>query len=136
MAKNKIKLLIADDLVNWGSPKVLATGAKDILLHGNPGEFGNYVFRFQLPKHFEIQPFILTSLCFLTIIKGEILIGEGNQFIKNSMSTLPVHGFCCIPANSPIYFLSNEESILQFSGVGPIDIQYINPKDDPRNQIL
>lgn len=131
MTENK-QILTPTDMVDWGNPHVLAAGAKDILLYGNPGKAENYVFRFKLPKQFEIKPFILNSTVFLTVLEGEILIGEGDQFIKNSMTLLPAKSFCCIPENNPIYFMTNEQTILQFHGMGPIDMIYVNSKDDPR----
>ena len=134
MNKNKIKLLTPSDMTSWGDPQVLAMGAKDIILYGNPGKTENYIFRFKLPKHFEIKPFMLSSTCFLTVIEGEILMGEGDQFINKDMTILPTQSFCCIPGNYPIYFVSNEQTILQFHGVGPIDMKYVNAIDDPRNK--
>ncbi len=136
MNKNKVILLTPSDMVDWGSPKILTIGAKDILLYGNPAKSENYVFRFKLPKHFEIKPFMLNSICFLTVIEGEILFGEGDIFIKKSMSILPAKSFCHIPDNYPVYFVSNEPTILQFHGTGPVDIKYINPTDDPRNHSI
>lgn len=132
MTENKLLLQTSFNRENWGNPQVLAAGAKDILLYGNPGKPENYVFRFKLPNHFEIQPFSLNTLCFLTVIEGEILIGEGEKFIRNSMRILPTGGFCSIPENYPVYFASATETILQFHGTGPIDIQYVRFSDDPR----
>ncbi|HSW93004.1 MAG TPA: cupin domain-containing protein [Gammaproteobacteria bacterium] len=129
----KILLLTPNKMVSWGDPQVLAKGAKDIILYGNPGKAENYLFRFKLPKHFEIKPFILSSICFLTVIEGDILIGEGDKFEKNLMTILPAQSFCCIPENYPIYFMSSEQTILQFHGIGPVDMKYVNSTDDPRN---
>src|SRR5262249_32603715 len=131
MAKNKIMLITPANMLHWGTPQVLAKDAKDIILYGNPAKDENYGFRFKIPKDFEIKPFILSSTCFLTVMEGEILIGEGNKFSKSAMHILPVQSFCYIPDNYPIYFVSNEETILQFHGIGPIDIKYVDITDDP-----
>lgn len=130
----KVTILTPSEMINWGNPEVLTTGAKDIILYGSPGKSENYVFRFKLPKHFEIKPFILSTACFLTVIEGEILIGEGNQFIENIMNNLPTKSFCCIPGNCPVYFKCKETAILQFHGIGPINLSYVNKIDDPRNK--
>ncbi len=125
MSDNELILLTPDEMVNWGSPHVLNKGARDIILYGNPAKVENYVFRFKLPKNFEIKPFILNAQIFLTVIEGEILIGKGDKFIKNSMKILTSKSFCFIPDNYPIYFISSEETILQFHGIGPVDFNYI-----------
>lgn len=133
MSKNRMMLLTPCDMTSWGNPQVLAIGAKDIILYGNPGKNENYVFRFKLPNNFEIKPFTLSSICFLTVIEGEILIGEGDKFDKNLMSVLPAMSFCCIPENYPIYLMNNEQTILQFHGIGPVEMKYVSEIDDPRN---
>ena len=102
--KSQIILLKPDNMVHWGNPEILAAGAKDLLLYGNPGKSESYVFRFKLPKHFEIKPFILNSICFLTVIEGEILMGEGNEFLKNEMTILPAKSFLLYSRSSSNLF--------------------------------
>ncbi len=128
----KIILLTPGDMVNWGSPQVLTKGAKDILLYGNPGETESYTFRFKLPENYKIEPFVLTSQSFLTVIDGEVFIGEGNTFDKNSMKSVATGSFCTIPDNHPIYFMNKGQATLQFHGIGPLDLKYLNEVDDPR----
>ena len=129
----KILLQTPNDMTQWGNPIVLTKGAKDILLFGNPGKTGNYTFRFKLPENYKIEPIILTSPSFLTVIEGEIFIGEGNKFDKSSMKGMPAGSFCNIPSNHPIYLMSEKQVTLQFHGLGPIELKYLNEAHDPRN---
>lgn len=131
MTKNNLKIITPTDMINWGDPQVLSIGAKDIVLYGNPSKAGDYVFRFKLPDNFEIKPFILSTTSFLTVLEGEVLIGEGDKFTKTSMRVLPTASFCCIPDNYPINFLIKEPALLQFHGMGPIEMKYMQPKDLP-----
>ena len=32
------------------------------------------------------------------------------------------------------YALADGETVVQINGVGPFDVKYIDPKDDPRNK--
>ncbi len=121
----KIILFTPSDMINWGNPQVLTKGAKDILLYGNPGKPENYTFRFKFPENYKIEPFILTSSSFLTVIDGEIFIGEGNKFDKKFMKGMPTGSFCNIPDNHPVYFMNERPTILQFHGIGPIDLKYL-----------
>ena len=34
----------------------------------------------------------------------------------------------------PHYAMATVETIVQINGVGPFDVTYIDPKDDPRNR--
>lgn len=39
-----------------------------------------------------------------------------------------------LPAGMPHYAMADGETIVQINGVGPFDVKYVNPKDDPRGQ--
>lgn len=129
---NKFVILTPKELTVWGEPQVLAPGAKDILLYGNPGKEENYTFRFQLPENYKIQPFLLTAVCFLTVIEGEVYLGKGGQFIEKNMDRLPSMSFCAIPANTPLYLMTIGKVTLQFHGVGSVAIHYVDKQNDPR----
>jgi hypothetical protein len=34
----------------------------------------------------------------------------------------------------PHYALAASDTVVQINGVGPFDVKYVNPKDDPRNK--
>ncbi len=40
--------------------------------------------------------------------------------------------FILLPEGTKLYFWTKEEAILQFHGMGPLDVQYANRSDDPR----
>lgn len=39
-----------------------------------------------------------------------------------------------LPAGMPHYAWAEVESVVQINGVGPFDVKYLNPNDDPRKQ--
>lgn len=129
---NEFMILTPKELTAWGEPQVLLPGAKDIILYGNPGKKEHYTFRFQLPKNYKIQPFIVTTICFLTIIEGDIYLGKGAKFVEDSMDLLPTLSFCAIPAKIPVYMMTIDKVILQFHGMGSIAIDYVDKQNDPR----
>jgi hypothetical protein len=47
---------------------------------------------------------------------------------------LPAGSFVHLPAGMPHYAHAEVETIVQINGVGPFDVTYINPADDPRAQ--
>jgi hypothetical protein len=48
--------------------------------------------------------------------------------------TLPAGSFMHMPKEMPHYALMKGETVLQVHGIGPFDITYINPSDDPRKK--
>jgi hypothetical protein len=128
----QLVLLPVEKMSSWGKPKTLPPGAHDYLLSGNPGKPGLYTFRFELPSHYKIPPFSLSSTSYITVISGKLYVGEGRKFVKNNQHILPAGSYIVAPAYKPLYFWTEEKTILQFHGVGPIDVNYINLSDDPR----
>ncbi len=45
---------------------------------------------------------------------------------------LPVGGFMSILAKTNHFLYTKGEAIIQVMGLGPFDITYVNPSDDPR----
>lgn len=131
--QEQLILLPVEKMGSWGKPKTLPPGAHDYLLSGNPGKSGLYTFRFELPAHYKIPPFLLTSTSYITVISGKLYVGEGNEFVKSNQHVLPAGSYVVAPANKPLYFWTKEKTILQFHGIGPVDVNYIIPSDDPRN---
>jgi quercetin dioxygenase-like cupin family protein len=127
-------LLPVEKMNPWGKPKTLPAGARDYVLSGNPGKPELYTFRFELPAHYKIPPFLLKSTSYVTVISGELYVGEGNKFIRTSQQILSAGSYMVIPANVPLYFETDKKTILQFHGIGPIDVDYISEQDDPRSK--
>ena len=48
---------------------------------------------------------------------------------------LKAGGMLALPANHPHYvWTTDEETIIQVAAVGPFDLVYVNPDDDPRKK--
>lgn len=129
---SKLMIFTPENSPAWDNPQVLLPPAKDIILYGNPSKKEPYTFRFQLPKNYKIQPFRLTTLSFLTVMEGGIYLGRGEYFVEETMDLLTTMSFCAIPENTPVFMKTIDEVILQFHGVGAIDLDYIDKHNDPR----
>jgi len=47
---------------------------------------------------------------------------------------LPAGSFVHLPAGTPHYAWAEGETVVQINGMGPFDVTYINPADDPRKK--
>ena len=121
---SKLILLSPEQMQPWGKPKILPPGAHDYILLGNPEKTELYTFRFQLPADYQIPPFKLTALCCMTVMSGELYIGQGGKFEKANCSLMPENSFIVIPADTLLYFWTDKKTTLQFHGIGPIDFVY------------
>ena len=56
------------------------------------------------------------------------------RWIAQSLKPLPPASFVHLPAGMPHYAVVDVETIVQINGVGPFDVTYVDPKDDPRKR--
>jgi len=125
-------MVLADD-ITWGpaSPK-LPPGAQVAVLVGDPSIPGElYVFRAKLPDGYSVPPHWHPMDENVTVIEGVFTLGFGERVDEAAMRELPAGSYVTLPKEEPHYNRMRGETILQFHGIGPYDIIYVNPDDDP-----
>jgi quercetin dioxygenase-like cupin family protein len=125
-------MVLADD-ITWGpaSPK-LPPGAQVAVLVGDPSIPGElYVFRAKLPDGYSVPPHWHPMDENVTVIEGMFTLGFGERVDEAAMRELPAGSYVTLPKEEPHYNRMRGETILQFHGIGPYDIIYVNPDDDP-----
>lgn len=126
--------LLLPDGLKWVEPAVLP-GAKLTVLQGDPVKEGLFVYRFKFPANFKVPPHFHKSGENVTVLSGTFFVGLGEKFDQGSGKELPVGGFIAIPANHPHFaWAGPQETIVQVHGIGPTDITFVNPSDDPRKK--
>jgi hypothetical protein len=115
-------------------PPSLPKGAKFVVLEGDPGKDGPFVFRVKVPDGYQVPPHTHLKPERITVISGTFNIGMGDKFDKSKGRVMPAGTYGQWPAGMKHYVWTKGETVLQFHGMGPWTIEYVNPADDPRNQ--
>jgi hypothetical protein len=68
-----------------------------------------------------------------TIISGVLNIGMGEKFNAKATREMPAGTFGFWAAGMKHFAWAKGETVLQLHGIGPWEIKYVNPADDPRN---
>lgn len=129
-------LLTPGDLA-WGpaSPK-LPPGAQLAVLLGDPSVPDElYVFRVKLPDGYSVPPHWHPMDEHVTVLKGLFAVGFGERMDRAALRELPPGSYVRLPREEPHYNLMKGETVLQFHGIGPYDIVYVDPDDDPSRQV-
>jgi quercetin dioxygenase-like cupin family protein len=125
--------VVPGDAVKWGpAPPSLPPGAEAAVLHGNPAKEGPFVLRLKFPAGFTVPPHRHSKDELLTVISGRFSVGAGEKLDPALAKSLPPASFVHLPAGMPHYARADSEAIVQINGVGPFDVTYVDPKDDPR----
>lgn len=127
--------VVPGDAIKWGAaPASLPPGAQAALLLGHPGKEGPFVLRLKFPAGFVIPPHRHSKDEFVTVISGKVSITSGEKVDRGSVKPVPAASFIHLPAGMPHYLLADVETVVQINGVGPFDVVYIDPADDPRKK--
>jgi len=122
------------DTLKWAEPAVLP-GAKLAVVQGDPSKDGLFVYRIKMPAGYRIPPHIHKASENVTVLTGSFFIGVGEKFDTAGGQELPTGGFVSIPPKHPHFaWAGDRETIVQVHGVGPTDLVFINPADDPRKK--
>jgi quercetin dioxygenase-like cupin family protein len=125
--------LVAGDAVKWGpAPPSLPPGAQAAVLLGNPAQEGAFVLRLKFPTGFTVPPHRHSKDELVTVISGKFAIAAGEKLDRTKAKSLPPGSFVHLPAGMAHYAWADGEAIVQINGMGPFDVTYIDPKDDPR----
>ena len=126
--------VLVPDGLKWTEPAVLP-GAQLAVIQGDPGKDGLFVYRFKFPANFKVPPHFHKSGENVTVLSGTFFVGFGEKFDQGAGKELPVGGFVAIPPKHPHFaWAGPQETVVQVHGIGPTDITFVNPGDDPRKK--
>ena len=127
--------VVPADAVTWGpAPPSLPAGAQAAVLLGSPAKEGPFVIRLKFPAGFVVPPHRHSQDELLTVIAGRFGVASGEKLDRAASPPLAPASFVHLPAGMPHFAWVEEETVVQLNGVGPFDVTYIDPKDDPRNK--
>lgn len=115
-------------------PASLPKGAKIAVLEGDPTKEGPFVFRVKAPDGYRIPPHTHPKTERVTVVAGTFNIGMGDKFNEQATRPMPPGTYGFWEAGMKHFVWTKGETVVQFHGLGPWSINYVNPKDDPRNQ--
>jgi quercetin dioxygenase-like cupin family protein len=122
------------DTLKWAEPATLP-GARLAVVQGDPSKDGLFVYRLKMPAGYRIPPHLHKASENVTVLSGVFSIGVGEKFDQGKGQELPVGGFVSVPPNHPHYaWVGGTETVVQVHGVGPTDLRFVNPEDDPRKK--
>jgi len=117
--------------VKWGDvPPDLPKGAQLAVLHGDPAKKAVFTLRLKMPAGYKIPPHWHTNDEQLTILSGTFILHMGDTM------TAPAHelgpgAYHFLPGKMHHAAEVKSDVILQLDGMGPFDIHYLNPADNP-----
>ena len=121
------------EAIRWGdAPPSMLPGAKMAVLEGDPAKAGFFTLRLKVPDGYRVLPHWHPNVERLTIIQGVVHLGTGDRWDADATRALPAGTYSSMPPHMTHFAWMEGETILQLSSIGPWEIVYVNPADDPR----
>jgi hypothetical protein len=130
-AKPEATSINAADIKWADAPPDLPKGAEMAVLHGDPTKKVSYTLRLRMPAGYEIAPHWHTKDEQLTIISGAFILHMGDT-MDAPATALAAGGFHFLPGRMHHAGEASKETVVQVDGMGPFDIHYLNPADNPK----
>ena len=108
-----------------------ADGTRYALLEGRrdrPGEA--FAYAFQMPAGFWDPPHWHTSDAHVTVVKGTLELGYGEEFDPDYLTAFPAGSELVVPANARHFDGSNEETLIVGRAVGAWSTHYVDARNE------
>lgn len=127
------KAIVTED-VNWQPFPAFPPSVRLAIVVGEPSLSSPYVIRVKVPRGVKLMPHKHLEDRVYTVISGVFYIGLGNQFDADKLQAYSPGSVIVLPGNTAhFHWAKSGEYISQVNAIGPLGLEYVDPKDDPRN---
>jgi quercetin dioxygenase-like cupin family protein len=119
--------------IDWEPFPAFPPSARLAVVVGHPAEPGPYVVRVKVPSGAKLMPHRHQEDRVYTVISGVFYIGLGDQFDESELMAYPPGSVVVLPGGTAhFHWAKSGEYVTQVTAAGPISLDYVNPRDDPR----
>lgn len=127
------RIAVFADEVKWTpGPPSLPRGAQSAVLEGDPTKPGLFTMRIQLPANYVIPPHTHPESERVTVLSGSVSVGFGERVDRERSSYFRAGCYYVNSAGAAHFVWTKEGATLQITGLGPWQLAYVDPEDDPR----
>jgi quercetin dioxygenase-like cupin family protein len=133
LGQEVFRSVLSED-IDWKPFAAFPPSVRLAVVVGQPSEAGPYTIRVRVPHGVKIMPHRHPEDRVYTVMSGVFYIGLGDQFDADKLQAYPPGSVVVLPGNtSHFHWAKSSEYVTQVTAIGPLGLEYISPKDDPRN---
>ncbi len=122
--------------IDWKPFPAFPPSARLAVVVGQPSKPGPYVVRVKLPSGVKLMPHKHPEDRIYTVMSGVFYIGLGDKFDADSLKAYPPGSVLVLPGDTVhFHWAKSGEYVTQVTGIGPLSLEYLNSKDDPRSSL-
>ena len=121
--------------LKWGpAPDALPSGAEMAVVSGDPGKAGKFVLQLRMPSNYAVPAHWHPTDETVKVVSGKLHYGMSDKLDMAKAKTLTVGQSVTMKAKMNHWVHAPAPATIQVSGMGPFQITYVDPKDDPRKK--
>jgi quercetin dioxygenase-like cupin family protein len=130
----EFRSILPEDIV-WKPYPGFPTGVHNAAVVGDPTKPGPYTIRVKVPAGVKLMPHKHPEDRVYTVISGVFYIGLGDRFDAEKLQAYPPGSVVVLPGNTHhFHWAKSGEYVSQVTAIGPLGLEFIDPKDDLRRQ--
>jgi quercetin dioxygenase-like cupin family protein len=131
--QGEFRAILSED-VDWKPFPAFPAAARLAVVVGTPTEPGPYLIRVKVPEGVKLMPHRHPEDRIYTVISGVFYIGLGDEFDPDKLEAYPPGAVIVLPGDtSHFHWAKSGEYVTQVTAIGPLGLEYLSAKDDPRN---
>jgi quercetin dioxygenase-like cupin family protein len=134
LAQSADHIMVVPADLKWDDAKAIPPGAKVAVIEGPLNEAVPFTFRVKFPANYKLPAHWHPNIEHVTVLSGTLNMGTGDKLDTEKTKALPPGSTAIMQPKTNHFVWTSEETVVQVHGVGPQDIIYVNPEDDPRKK--
>jgi hypothetical protein len=121
--------------IDWKPFAAFPPTVRLAVLVGEPSQPGPYVVRVKVPSGVKLMPHRHPEDRIYTVMSGVFYIGLGDRFDGDKVNAFPPGCVVILPGDTPhFHWAKSGEYVTQVTAIGPLGLEYMDVKDDPRTK--
>ena len=131
--QGEFRAIMPED-IDWKPFPAFPPSVRLAVVVGQPSAPGPYTIRVKVPRGEKLMPHKHPEDRVYTVISGVFYIGLGDEFDESKLEAYPPGAVIILPGNTHhFHWAKSGEYITQVTAMGPLGMEYLSAKDDPRN---
>lgn len=124
---------VLPDEIDWKPFPAFPPSVRLAVVVGDPSREGLYTIRVKVPGGVKLMPHRHPEDRIYTVVSGIFYIGLGDEFDAEKLQAYPPGAVIILPGDtSHFHWARSGEYVSQVTAIGPLGLEYVNPRDDPR----
>jgi quercetin dioxygenase-like cupin family protein len=124
---------ILSEEIDWKPLPAFPPTVRLAVIVGQPSDPGPYTIRVKVPHGVKLMPHKHPEDRVYTVISGVFYTGLGDEFDASKLEAYPPGAVIILPGNTPhFHWAKSGEYVSQVTAIGPLGLEYLSAKGDPR----